>query len=143
MDSFFGIGAPELLFILLLAGLLMGPHQIRRVARLLGVWTVRAQRYYRSFMSQLNEEIDSMEGEELREALREVKGLSRQVDAIGRDIRGAPTALIGGAGAVGKETRQTLRETLGELAEAPPDPEEPAQTIQPPRPLDVADDPVT
>ncbi len=141
MDSIFGIGAPELFVILLLAGLLMGPRQIRRVARLLGLWTARAQRYYRSFVTQLNEEIDTLEAEDVREAFREVQTLGRQMDSIGRDIRGAPGALMGGVQTAGTETRQTLRETMQELAAAPPPVEAAENTIQPPRPLEVADDP--
>lgn len=157
MDSIFGIGAPELIFILLLAGLLMGPHQIRRVARLLGLWTARAQRTYRGFMAQLNDEIDALEGEEIREAAREVRNLGRQVSQIGRDMRGAPAALLAETSGATRESRQAVRDTLRELVESPPAGEEAASngetaalpaedaenTIQPPRPIEVADDPAT
>ncbi|GAB4160668.1 MAG: hypothetical protein Fur0021_32910 [Candidatus Promineifilaceae bacterium] len=94
MDSFFGVGLPELLVILLLAGVIMGPQQILRVARTLGVWTARVQREYRGFMRQLNKEIDAMEAQEIKQAFKEVQKVGQQVDSLRRDVRAAPNALL-------------------------------------------------
>jgi sec-independent protein translocase protein TatB len=140
MDSFFGIGGPELVLILMLAGIIMGPKQIRRVARMLGYWTAQAQKYYRGFMQQLNQEIDAMEGEELRDTYREVQNLGRQVNSIGKDVRSIPRSLAA-------ETDGTVRAAdaaiAGALAEADGALETSEEIIQPPRPIEVEDDPAS
>ncbi len=50
MDSFFGIGLPEFVLILVIAGMVMGPERIVRMARSLGVVTARLQNISRSFL---------------------------------------------------------------------------------------------
>ncbi|MCP5098981.1 MAG: twin-arginine translocase subunit TatB, partial [Chloroflexi bacterium] len=61
MDSFFGIGFPELVTILILAGIVMGPARIGRVARWLGRTTAQLQTISRGFMRQLSAELESVD----------------------------------------------------------------------------------
>jgi sec-independent protein translocase protein TatB len=82
MDSIFGIGLPELMVILLLAGLFMGPHRIRKVARTLGYWTAQLQTISRQFARQLNTELDSLDSPEMKGALQDVRDLKREVEAL-------------------------------------------------------------
>lgn len=151
MDSFFGVGLPELLVILLLAGVIMGPQQILRVARTLGVWTARVQREYRGFMRQLNKEIDAMEAQEIKQAFKEVQKVGQQVDSLRRDVRAAPNALLRqGDKAVADANRQlqaavaagnaaaTGKERLLPAAALIDDGE---NSIHPPQLLEVEDDP--
>lgn len=87
MDSVFGIGFPELVLILLLAGIVMGPQRIRDVARWLGLITVKLQAISRTFVRQLNSELDTLdEGNDLRGAMQDVQDLRRQVDELRREL---------------------------------------------------------
>ena len=87
MDSVFGIGFPELVLIMLLAGIVMGPQRIRQVARWLGFVTVKLQGVSRAFMRQLNAELDSVDGGgDLRGAMQDVKDLRQQVDELRREL---------------------------------------------------------
>jgi Sec-independent protein translocase protein TatA len=94
MDSFFGIGAPELVLILIIAGMVMGPKRIGRTARWLGRTTTQLQNISRSFIRQLNAELD-MDGEnnELKGAWNDMQDLRRQID----ELKGELTAVTGGA----------------------------------------------
>lgn len=94
MDSFFGIGAPELILILIIAGLVMGPERIGRTARWLGRTTAQLQNISRSFIRQLNAELD-MDGEnnELKGAWNDMQDLRRQID----ELKGELTAVTGKA----------------------------------------------
>lgn len=138
MDSIFGIGSAELIFILLLAGLLMGPQQIRKMARLLGLWTARVQRYYRDFILQLNSELDAADLQEMKEAMREVKELRQQVQILQQDVNRFPNALAGNLPNTAVLPPTALRRQT-KMDANPPQPE---NIIQPPRPLLVEDDPI-
>ncbi len=164
MDSFFGVGLPELLVILLLAGVIMGPQQILRVARLLGVWTGRVQREYRGFMRQLNKEITDLEAQELKETLQEVQKMQQQLRSLQRDVRATPAALLRQADATtadnrrppgnGQQLADATRQNLATIAaasqpagaSAPPAAaiaaaDEVEHFIHPPHLLEVEDDP--
>ncbi|MCA9971218.1 MAG: hypothetical protein KC425_13425 [Anaerolineales bacterium] len=105
MDSLFGIGLPELIVILILAGIVMGPERIRHVARWLGVMTVKLQTISRTFMRQLNSELDSMEGgEELRGAMQDVQELRRQVEDLRRELISTGRPVV-------DETRRAVRDS--------------------------------
>lgn len=90
MDSFFGIGLPELVLILLLAGLVMGPQRIRHVARMLGRITAQFQRVSREFVRQLNAELDAIDSGEMKGALRDVRSLQDEVEALRRELAQVP-----------------------------------------------------
>jgi Sec-independent protein translocase protein TatA len=88
MNSFFGVGLAELVFILLLAGLLLGPQQIRRVARQLGMFAAGAQRMIGQLRSQFNQELDAAELQEMREAVADVQTLQKQLAEMRQEMRG-------------------------------------------------------
>lgn len=90
MDSFFGIGFPELVFILILAGLVMGPHRIRQVARTLGRLVGQMQTISNQFKRQLNAELDALDSDEVRGAMEDMKQLRREVDDLRQQVRSIP-----------------------------------------------------
>lgn len=116
MDSFFGIGAPELILILIIAGMVMGPQRIGRTARWLGRTTAQLQNISRSFIRQLNAELD-MDGEnnELKGAWSDMQDLRRQID----ELKGELTAVTG---STIKDTNKILTDTRDEMKRtiAPP-----------------------
>ena len=80
MDSIFGVGLPELILVAVLAGMVMGPERIVRVARTLGLMTARLQGVSRAFLRQLSAELDSTDSDgQLRDTLDELQQLRRQV----------------------------------------------------------------
>lgn len=159
MDSVFGIGFAELVLILLIAGIVMGPQRIRHAARWLGLMTVKLQRISREFSRQLNEELDSLDtGDELRGAMQDVKELRRQVDELKRDLRNSTMSSVSAGRAAVHDSRETLRSILPpDLVSKNPEttlaPEKPPQLpgenrggvptppLAIPKPVDVADDP--
>ena len=80
MDSFFGIGFPELVLILLLAGMVMGPQRIRQVARTLGRLVAQVQGISREFTRQLNAELDAIDNKEMRGTINDVNELRQRLD---------------------------------------------------------------
>lgn len=104
MDNIFGIGLPEFILILVIAGMVMGPERIARSARSLGLLTARLQAISRSFFRQLNAELDSVDQDgQLRNTVEELNLLRRQV----ADLRSEVFTLAGGAAA---ESKQAIRE---------------------------------
>jgi Tat protein translocase TatB subunit len=95
MDGFnlFNIGFGELLFILVLAGLVLGPQRIRQIARLLGVWTAKLQNISRQFRNQLNSELDAADREDLKGAMDDIQDLRRQVQELRRELISSPNSL--------------------------------------------------
>ena len=88
MDSFFGIGAPELVLILILAGIVMGPERIGQVARWLGKTTAQLQAISRQFVRQINAELTAADqGEELKGAMDDIKALQRQVRQLRDELK--------------------------------------------------------
>ncbi len=90
MDSFFGIGLPELVFILILAGLVMGPQQIRRVARTLGRFVGQVQDITAQFKEQLNRELDELDSEEMKGAIQDMRQLRQEMNELKQEIRSIP-----------------------------------------------------
>ena len=84
----FGIGFPELVTILIIAGLVMGPQRIAKFARQLGKWTAQLQNISRGFMNQLTSELDAEEMADLKDAMSEIQDLRQQLT----DLRGEMTA---------------------------------------------------
>jgi sec-independent protein translocase protein TatB len=103
MDSFFGIGFGELVVILILAGLVMGPQRIRQVARTLGRWTGQLQGISREFARQLNSELDSLdEGGEMKMTMREMREMQREIKTLRHELNQVPKAFI-------QETKETTK----------------------------------
>jgi Tat protein translocase TatB subunit len=156
MDSVFGIGFPELVLILLIAGIVMGPQRIRQTARWLGLMTVRLQRISREFTRQLNAELDSLDtGDELRGAAQDVQELRRQVDELKQELRNSALGGINAGRTAVNDSREALRTILPpDLVSqdirtgsqpSPGNPESaeaPSVTPHPiPRPIAIPDDP--
>ena len=131
MDSFFGIGAPELVLILLLAGLVMGPHQIRRIARQLGYWSIRFRRIYKTFLTQLNAELDSVDDSgDIRGMVDEARSLGGQVQDLKNEISRGANAIIDDGRSIAGDTLELAQNQLStpsqkqerELPPVPPPP---------------------
>ncbi|MDX1413108.1 MAG: twin-arginine translocase TatA/TatE family subunit [Candidatus Promineifilaceae bacterium] len=87
MDSFFGIGAPELILILVIAGIVMGPERIGRTARWLGRTSSQLQNISRAFIRQLNAEIDGDgESNEIRAAWSDMQDMRRQIEELKSEL---------------------------------------------------------
>lgn len=86
MDSFFGIGFPELVMILILAGLVLGPQKIRKVARTMGRFVAQMQSISRQFTRQLNAELDALDSDEVKGAVEDVKQLQREMTDLRRQV---------------------------------------------------------
>lgn len=154
MDSLFGIGAPELLVILLLASIVMGPQRIRQVAFWLGKVTAQMQVIARGFSRQLNAELEAADSNgELRQTMTEVQDLRRQLADLKREIGAGVTQPMNEGRKAYLDGRYLLENSI-----KPPNienrPESPAPTLASPppptavngtpsslpRPLDVAGD---
>lgn len=145
MDSFFGIGAPELIFILLLAGIVMGPQRIRQVAFWLGRTTAQLQAVARGFSRQLNAELSAADDSgEIGAALREMQELRRQVADLKREVTSVAAVPLKEGQQMMQETRQTVENSikpphLGREAATDADANGRGDAL--PTPLEVADDP--
>lgn len=61
MDSIFGIGGNELIVILLLAAIVLGPERIVRSAREIGKFVRNVKSYFSSLSTELKAELDVMD----------------------------------------------------------------------------------
>jgi len=147
MDSIFGIGIPELIVVLLLAGLIMGPQRIRQVAHTLGRVTAQLQRVSREFTRQLNAELDALDDGSLRNTMDDVRQLQKEVDELRRELARTPESLREAGQKMSEETEAALKgssadddrpaERSAEDAPAEQDTEKPRL----PKALDVPGDP--
>ena len=145
MDSIFGIGLPELAVILILAGLVMGPHRIRQVARTLGYWTAQLQAISRQFARQLNAELDSLDSGEVRGALKDVRELQREVEALRSELGRTSQSVIQEGEETIREADEAVRGATSPNKNGSPEADVDAETDldEPalPRLLEVPDDP--
>jgi sec-independent protein translocase protein TatB len=147
MDSIFGIGIPELVIILLLAGLVLGPQRIRQVAHTLGRITAQLQRVSREFTRQLNAELDSLEDGSIRNTMDDVRQLQKEVEELRRELARAPRSIQDVGQTLSQEAEKTLRETSepGGKDPEPSAPDVPAESSAPspqlPKAVDVPGDP--
>ena len=130
MDSFFGIGSAELVIILIFAGLVLGPHQIRKIAHQLGYWSTRFRRIYQQFISQLNDELDVLDDDGIKAAVEEVRNIGKHLDEVKKDIRQTPFDLR-------KETKAALSDAKDVVQNGM----DASRAIAPPRPVEVEGDP--
>lgn len=94
MDNIFGIGMPELILILIIAGVVMGPERIGKVARWLGKTSAQLQLISRSFMRQLNNELDGLDdGRAMRDAMDEVKALRQELQSLRQEFTSVTTSV--------------------------------------------------
>ncbi len=61
MDSIFGIGGNELIVILLLAAIVLGPERIVRSAREIGKFVRNVKSYFSSLSAELKAELDVLD----------------------------------------------------------------------------------
>jgi Tat protein translocase TatB subunit len=161
MDSFFGIGFPELVLILIVAGIVMGPERIGQTARWLGRTTAQLQKISRRFVRQLNNELDgSGDGQAIKETMAELQQLRKELT----DLRGEFTHTTKQATQAGQQAIDDINNSIRPPSLKPPpeneavedtaskdDVPEPvaknngaSQPVSPPRLpnlLDIADDP--
>lgn len=149
MDSFFGIGLPELILILLVAGIVMGPERIGVAARWLGRTTAQLQAVSRSFVRQLNSELDGLSGSpEVKQTMREMQDLQGELAQLKQEL----LSLTNGAA---QDGRRAVSQTKAELSRtiAPPavasrasdgtlvEPAPPLAPEELPQRVEVSDDP--
>lgn len=120
MDSIFQIGFPELIAILILAGLVMGPQRIRQVALYLGRLSARVQAISRQFTRQLNAELDAAERGELKTAISDLQTLKQEMQELRREITQAPRVLRQNGEAVLRPTTTTAARIRPNIPPPPP-----------------------
>ena len=129
MDSFFGIGLPELILILVVAGIVMGPERIGQTARWLGRTTAQLQKISRGFVRQLNQELDSSgDGQAIKETMQELQQLRKELT----DLRGEVTQTTRQATQVGQEALDDIQNSIKPPNLTPP-------TLSPPPVSDKAE----
>lgn len=111
MDSFFGIGLPELIIILIIASLIMGPQRIRQVARTLGRVTAQLQAVSRQFARQLNAELDSLDDESIRGAMQDMRDLQKEVESLRQELNQVPKSLRSEGKSVVREAEEAFQPT--------------------------------
>ncbi len=158
MDSVFGIGFPELFTILILAGIVMGPERIGKVARWLGKVTAQLQAISRGFVRQLTVELESIDdGGQMKQTVKEIQDLQKQLAELRGEIRGHAKGFVTESKSAVNEIEHSIKPpTLGKLIpeEKVPEANDPAEsnngsstdkdqskTPQLPKLVDVADDP--
>ena len=134
MDSFFGIGSMELVVILIIAAIVMGPERIAQTARWLGKTTAYLQSLTRGFSAQLQKELEVIDQDgQIQQALHEVQETKRVIQNEVSQAR--------------RHMAHMGQEVAGDLAEeetavsnriAPPRPSSPPPPL--PKPIPIPDD---
>lgn len=147
MDSFFGIGLPELILILVLAGIVMGPHRIRQVARKLGRITAQLQAVSRQFARQLNAELDALDSGDIKGAMSDVRDLQKEIATLRKELESVPRSLAAEKKNVDRAVKETIQSPVPAEANQQPesddsrDNQDVAQKQPLPKPIDIPDDP--
>jgi sec-independent protein translocase protein TatB len=61
MDGLFGIGGSELIVIIVLAGIVLGPERLARAAREIGRFVRNVKSYFSALSSELRAELDVLD----------------------------------------------------------------------------------
>ncbi len=157
MDSFFGIGLPELILILVIAGVVMGPERIAHIARWLGKTTAQLQSISRAFVQQLHNEIDGIDdGEALKSAMTEMQSLRQELESLKSEFvastkidlpkdenltNDVSNSILPPQTTKGASTSDTKNNGHGEQTAVSPDKVKPSTPAKLPTPLEIEDDP--
>jgi len=124
MDSFFGIGAPELILILVIAGMVMGPERIGRTARWLGRTSSQLQSISRSFVRQLNAELDvDGESSEIKGAWNDMQDMRRQIEELKGELMSVTRSALNEGNSALNETKLEVERTIAPPSLLPKIPE--------------------
>ncbi len=166
MDSFFGIGLPELILVLIIAGIVMGPERIGQTARWLGKTTAQMRAISQGFVRQFNAEISAAdESGELKNAWKDVQDLRQQLDELKSEFTSVAKKTMAETQQAVDAPKQLLKDTRKEIEnsiappgmngrhtpkQAAPKPaqekqlaaaEDPPPSLSLPKRIEIADDP--
>ncbi len=120
------IGSYELIFILILAGIVMGPQRIAKFARWLGQTTAYLQNISRGFAAQLKNELDAIDdGGDMKEMLTEMRSLQQEVNTLRQQINETATAAITQTKDAVEETKSAVENSIRPPTLSPPETESP------------------
>ncbi len=132
MDGIFGIGIPEILIVVVLALIILGPQDMVKTARKLGAWVYRVYHSptWRMIMS-TSQEIRELPTKFVREAGLEetVKDIRHTTDDVKAQLKEASGDVSAGLKDVADGTTSELQEARQELkveTGAKPEPADPA-----------------
>jgi sec-independent protein translocase protein TatB len=111
----FGVDFSEILVIMVVALIVLGPERLPKVARTMGEWWGRMQRYINRIKMDVT---TSMELEELRELERKIKA---EADALERSVH-----------KTGNELDQEVRQLEKEIVQPVQSPDKPDPAAEPP-----------
>src|SRR5512135_3711995 len=125
MDGIFGIGIPEILIVVVLALIILGPQDMVSTARKLGRWVYRVYHSptWRMIMS-TSQEIRELPTKFVREAsledtVQDIKNTTADVKAQLKEATGGVSAQLKDASNdVSAELKSATRDAAGELKEA-------------------------
>lgn len=107
------IGSYELLFILILAGIVMGPQRIAQFARWLGKTTAYLQNISRGFAAQLKNELDAIDdGGDMQDMLSEMRSLQKEVNSLRQQINETATAAITQTKETAAEAKDAVEQSI-------------------------------
>lgn len=144
MDSIFGIGFPELVTILILAGIIMGPERMGRVARWLGRVTAQLQAISRGFVRQLTAELEAVDDSgEMKNAVQDIKELQRQIAELRGEISGQTRGAVQDGRTAFKDIERSItppqKQAVDKPANGAATGSQPSSQL--PNVIDVPDDP--
>lgn len=118
MDNFFGIGLPELILILVIAGVVMGPERIVLIARWLGKTTAQLQSVSRAFVRQLHAELDGTDDSDaFKDVMTELQGLRSELE----NLKGEFTSIATGTVQDSKDVIQEIENSIKPPSLIPPE----------------------
>ncbi|HID52470.1 MAG TPA: hypothetical protein EYP41_10570 [Anaerolineae bacterium] len=104
MGNFFDIGLSELILILVMAGVVMGPERIVLIARWLGKTTAQLQSISRAFVRQLHAELDGTDDDDaFRDVMAELQGLRSELESLKGEFTSIATGTV-------QESRDVIQE---------------------------------
>lgn len=139
MNDILGIGLPELVVILIIAGLFLEPQQIRGIARTLGRFVAQMQAIMLDFRRQINAELDAVNNADMKDAMADLRQLQREVEELRRQVN--PQQLIDESRRAAAEVERSFkpRSQVPPEAAAAPEPTQAPASL--PRAIDIPEDP--